>query len=148
MPFTDIAPPAPAKAPGSGFSLGLQESKARGQIARLTIRGDMQERFFGKSVAGLKFSAQVGRGADEGRLRLVLDEQGDLEAKASVKGSVFIAMKAWDLLPKGKRPAGACEVQRAPSNHEVILVLPGWCKPSGVDGKIAQEHALPRINRR
>lgn len=143
MPFTDIAPPPAPPPPGTGFTFSLQVTK-RITKARLIIRADKQDQFFGGSVAGKAFSAQVGRGSDEGKLRLVLDPQGDLEAKPTMKGSVIINMRAWDLLPKDKRPAAACEVLSAPSSHELILKLPSFCKPSGVDGKLAAEFALKK----
>ena len=142
MPFTDIAPPPPPPAPGTGISLGLSIPKRGSGKVRLTIRADQQERIFGGPIADKTFSAQVGRGKDEGLLRLVMDPEGDLTAKASMKGSAFISMMAWDLLPKYKRPSGPCEVTQMPSNVEVIISLPSWAKPSGVGGKISTEFAL------
>lgn len=141
MPFTDIAPPpAPASA-GSGIGFSLRINK-RNRTCRLTFRAEKQNQLFGGPIAGKKFSAQAGRGADEGLLRLVLDPNGDLEAKASMKGSAYITMSAWDLLPKDKRPAAEAEVKSSPSNVELILKLPSWAKPSGVGGKMEQEFGL------
>ena len=145
MPFTDIAPPPiPAGSSGTGISMSMSEIKKRGTKVRLTITEEMQIKMFGGPIHGKKFVAQVGRGPDEGLLRLVVVDDGDLVAKAGVKGSASIPMSGWDLLPKDKRPASSCELKSSPSNVEAILELPSWCKPSGVGGKIAAEHALKR----
>ena len=61
---------------------------------------------------------------------------------ASIKGSASITMSPWDLLPKDGRPAASCDIKHIPSNVEVIIKLPSWCKPSGVGGKIAAEFGL------
>lgn len=143
MPFTDVAPPAAPPPPGTGYSFGLQVSK-RARTARLTIRADKQMQVFGKSIIGERVSVQAGRGSDEGRLRIVLDPNGDIEVKGGIKASASIKMNAWDLLPKDKRPAGACEVHSQPSNVELILTLPKWCRPSGVGGKMEAEFGLKK----
>jgi hypothetical protein len=143
MSFTPVPLP-PAKAPSStGLSFSLQFFR-NVRKARLTIRADLQEQAFGKSIIGEKFSAQVGRGSDEGKLRVVLDPEGGLVAQASVKGTAFISMGAWDLLPKDKRPAAPCKVDANPSQTEMIVQLPEWCKPSAKDGKLASEFRLKR----
>lgn len=142
MPFTDIAPPPAPAPPGTGISFGLQIKKRGGNTVRLTFREHMQTTLFGGPIGGKKFSAQAGRGTDEGRLRLVLDENGDLEAKQGMKGSAYIVMGAWDLLPKDKRPSAPVEVHSTPSNYELILTLPAWTRPSGVGGKMEQEFGL------
>lgn len=143
MSFTPVPLP-PAKAPSStGLSFSLQFFRSV-RKARLTIRAEMQEQLFGKSIIGEKFSAEVGRGSDEGKLRVVLDPEGGLVAQASVKGTAFISMGAWDLLPKDKRPAASCKVAASPSEKEVIVQLPEWCKPSAAGGKLASEFGLTR----
>lgn len=148
MPFTDIAPPKAAKtASGTGISMGLRFSKSRGGVARITINTAMQEFIFGGPIHGQRFHAQAGRGADEGLLRLVKTDDGQIEAKAGVKGSASLSMATWDLLPKDARPSASCAVKSRPSNVEVILSLPTWCRPSGVDGKISAQHRLKPIPR-
>lgn len=142
MAFTDIAPPPAPKAAGTGISFGLSFTKGGTAKVRLTLTADVQKQLFGGPIAGKRFQAQAGRGQDEGRLRLVMVEDGTLEARESIKGTAFISMGAWDLLPKSKRPAAPCKVVDAPSNVEVILALPAFCKPSGVGGKMAEEFAL------
>jgi len=144
MPFTDIAPPPAPKPAGTGISFGMSINKAKQVKVRLTIREDLQLQLFGEAIAGKKMSAQVGRGSDEGLLRLILDESGDLEAKGGIKGSVYINMAGWDLLPKDKRPSAPCAVKSAPSNFEVILKLPAFCRPSGVGGKMEEEFGLKK----
>lgn len=143
MTFTPVPLP-PAKAPnGTGLSFSLQLFR-NVRKARLTIRADMQEQVFGGSIIGKTVSAQVGRGSDEGKLRVVLDPEGGLIAQKSVKGNAFISMGAWDLLPKDKRPAGSCKVVANPSQTEMIVQLPDWCKPSASGGKLASEFGLKR----
>lgn len=111
---------------------------------RLTFRADMQERLFGGPIEGKKFHVQVGRGADEGSLRIVMTEDGEFEAGSGIKGSSSIHMAGWDLLPKDKRPAASCKVKSAPSNVEAIITLPPYCRPSGVGGKMAAEFSLKK----
>ena len=98
---------------------------------------------FGKSIIGEKFSAQVGRGADEGKLLLRRDGNGDLIAKPSMHGSASIKMKAWDLLPKSKMPAMSIEMI---GSHEGgrLFQLPPWASPSGVGGKLEQEFSVKK----
>ena len=144
MPFTDIAPPPAPKPAGTGISFGLTVSKSKTTKVRITFRADIQEQLFGGTIGGKRFHAQAGRGADEGRLRLVMVEDGPLEARAGIKGSAYINMSGWDLLPKDKRPASACKIHASPSNVEVILTLPPFCRPSGVGGKMSEEFGLPR----
>lgn len=142
MPFTDIAPPPATTTAGTGISFSLTVNKAKKRIVRLTFNADIQQQLFGAPIDGKRFSAQAGRGADEGRMRLVVDPDGDLVAKASMKGSASLRMSGWDLLPFDKRPAAQCEVYSVPSNVEVILKLPPFCKSSGVGGKMESEFGL------
>ncbi len=147
MPFTDIAPPPAPPAPGTGISFSLTVSKAKIRKVRITLRSDIQAKYFGGPVAGKRFAAQAGRGADEGKLRLVMSDEGDLEAREGIKGSAYLTMSGWDLLPKDKRPAASCEVIEASAVGLVILKLPPFCKPSGVGGKMAEEFALKKVGK-
>jgi hypothetical protein len=145
MPFTDIAPPPAPKPPGTGISFGLSCDKHKRTKVRLTFRADIQQSLFGGPIGGVKFHAKAGRGSDEGRLMLVQAPDGDLEARAGIKGSAYLVMSGWDLLPKDKRPAAPCKIHSTPSNKEVILELPPFCRPSGVGGKMEAEHGLARV---
>lgn len=141
MPFTDVAPPE-VKPAGTGISFALAISK-RTSAARMTFNLRAQEEIFGTPIAGRKCFAKVGRGTDEGKLLLVLQDDGDLELKSSMKGSASVRMKAWDLLPKDKRPAAPCTyVGRQEGGY--LFKLPDFCRPSGVGGKIEAEHGLRR----
>lgn len=144
MVFTDAALPKKGSGSGTGLSLAVRVTKGRGVLARLTLTETVQNTLFGGAVAGLHFHAQVGRGSDEGRLRLVQADDGEFVAKASVRGSVTITMAAWDLLPKDRRPAGACKVHSRPSNFEAILDLPTWSKPSGAGGRMEVDFGLKK----
>lgn len=143
MTFTPVPLPPAKKPTSTGLSFSLQFFRSV-RKARLTIRAEMQEQVFGKSIIGEKFEAQAGRGSDEGKLRLVLNPEGPLVAQASVKGTAFISMGAWDLLPKDKRPAAPCKVVANPSQTEMVVELPSWSKPSAIGGKMASEFGLTR----
>lgn len=144
MPFTDAHPvPGPAPA-GTGITFSYTVSKRGVKKARITVRADRQVQLFGEPIDGKRFHIQIGRGADEGRLRIVKTSDGEFVGKAGIKGSASISFGGWDLLPKDKRPAASCEVHATPSNVEVILRLPSWCRPSGAGGKMEQEFGLGR----
>lgn len=145
MAFTDIAPPPEPKGSGStGISLGLRVTKSRGVLARLTISEEQQNLLFGGPVNGKRFHMMIGRGQDEGIMKLCLTSDGDIEAKTSAKGAVFLTMKGWDLLPKDGRPAAQCTVKSHPSNVELYLCLPSWCRPNGVGGKMEAEFGISK----
>lgn len=144
MPFTNIAPPETAtNKSGISFSLSIAKKTS---TARISLTAAAQLELFGSSIIGEKFSAQVGRGADEGRLLIRRDGNGDLIAKQSMHGSASIKMKAWDLLPKSKMPAMSIETI---GSHEggLLFQLPPWASPSGVGGKLEQEFALNKDQR-
>lgn len=141
MPFTDVAPPVETtNSTGISFSLSVGK-KAR--TARISFNKQAQEEIFGGPIIGKKFFAKVGRGQDEGRLLIVQQDDGDLEAKAAMRGSASIRMKAWDLLPNDKRPAKSIELLE-PSMGGFLFLLPSWARPTGVGGKMESEHGLKR----
>lgn len=144
MPFTDVSPPEPTTSK-TGISFGISEGK-RTKTARITLTAQAQKEVFGGSIVGKRFCAKVGRGQDEGRLLLIQVDDGELEAKASMRGSASIKMKAWDLLPNGKVPSQACELIE-PSMGGFVFQLPKWARPSGVGGKMEQEHGIKRASR-
>ena len=141
MSFTDVSSPV-QKPVATGISLGVLKSKSS-HTARMTFTATAQQEIFGGSIAGQHFSAQIGRGTDEGKLLLRQDERGGLVATASVKGSVFIRMKAWDLLPEKKVPAEPCELQDTRQDG-LLFKLPSWTRPSRPGGKLDQEHGRKR----
>lgn len=141
MPFTDVSPPEVVSSK-TGISFSLSAGK-KATVARVSFTAQAQEEIFGGSIAGKSFFAKVGRGADEGLLLIVQQKDGDLEAKSSMHGSASIKMKAWDLLPKDKRPAVQIECLR-PEMGGFIFKLPPWAKPSGAGGKLEAEHGIKR----
>jgi hypothetical protein len=142
MPFTDAPPPPGKPKIGTGISMSLQSLKGGRMKARITFSAEIQKTIFGGPIAGSKFQVRVGRGSDEGKLLVVRTEDGDFTASDGVKGSSSLTVGAWDLLPKSKRPAASVEVASRPSNFEVVLKLPEWCRPSGATGRMAEEHGL------
>lgn len=145
------APAAPGrKKIGTGISISLRELKGGRQKVRITFSTKIQTLIFGGPMAGRRFDVQVGRGTDEGKLRIVeigdgeVVENGEFTARPGVKGSASLFVGSWDLLPKGKRTAAPCEVAFSPRAGECILKLPAWCRPSGVGGRMEEQHGLKR----
>jgi hypothetical protein len=144
MPFTD-ARPVESKTPnGTGISMSLSEPKRGRQVVRLTFSSAVQVALFGGPIRDLRFDIGIGRGADEGKLRLVLVDDGEFVAGGGVAGSASIRITAWDLLPKSKMPSAAISIDHRPSNVEVILKLPSWAKPNGAGGRMEQEFGIKR----
>ena len=141
MPFTEIAPPE-VKSNKSGISFSLSVAK-KTSTARISITAAAQQELFGKSIVDAKFTAKVGRGADEGKLLLIEDPEGTLVAKSSMHGSAFIKMKAWDLLPKDKRPSQSIE-SLGSKDGGLLFELPRWASPSGPGGLMEAEHGLKK----
>lgn len=146
MSFT-AAPPLPAPKPsGTGVSVALFHSK-RGGYVRFTITEDAQRRFFGDVIYSRSCAVQIGRGSDEGKVMINLVENGPFAfSDRGIKGSCSVKVGVWDLLPKDKRPAAACEVVHF-TDATLTLKLPSWARPSSHDGKIASEHGLKPIQR-
>ncbi|MBV7394571.1 hypothetical protein [Mameliella sediminis] len=147
MPFKDARPPVQAAGPGTGVSISLAINKAGGGKVRLTLREDVQTARFGGPVAGKRFAVQIGRGSDEGRLRIFLDAMGAFEARAGIKGGATLYVAAWDLLPKSPRKAEPCRLKPFERQGELILELPDFCRPSRAGGKMDQEFGLRKVGK-
>lgn len=141
MSFTNALPPV-GNTIKTGISFGIS-ARSRGVTARLTFTAQAQQEIFNRPIAGLAFRVQVGRGQDEGRLLLSLDENGELQARGGVRGSASIPMKAWDLLPQAKTPAAPCDLLEGRADG-LLIKLPVWTCPSKPGGKLDQEHGLKR----
>ncbi len=144
MAFTDVAPPEKNTAKtGISFSLSILKPAS---VARLSFTAAAQMEIFERSIIAERCFAKAGRGPDEGRLLLVMQEDGDLEFKATMRGGASIRMNVWDLLPKDKRPAGAVDL--IGTGHGGLLFrLPPWARPSGPGGRMDAEHGLKRPER-
>lgn len=141
------APPVPSPAPqGSGISCYLRIGK-RGSSFTTHFSAAMQDRIFGGPIRDQSFAMEVGRGSDEGKLRIVrlgpnLAIDGPMFiARSSVRGGASIKSGVWDLLPKDKRPGSAVELLSY-DNNSCVLKLPSWARPSARDGQLGQEFAL------
>lgn len=139
MSFTEALPPR-AKQDGTGISFSLRELRS-GLQARVTMTEAAQKHIFGDVVVGRKAKALIGRDQDEGKLRIVLADDGFLEFTASIRGSVSLSIRAWDLLPGSPRKAEAAAVVEGGGGDAVTLRLPSWAKPNGAGGKV--EEAAP-----
>ncbi len=147
MPFTAAKPPPPPAPPGTGVSLSITVSKSGQARARLSIRGDVAEQVFGGPIVGKAFAVEIGRGADEGRLRIARDPTGAFEARKGLKSVATLWIAAWDLLPKSPRRAEPCRVRAGGGDGELILEMPDFCRPSAKGGKMEAEHGLGRSGR-
>ncbi len=108
MAFTDVAPPETHTArTGISFSLWISKTAS---AARLSFTAAAQMEIFERSIIAERCFAKAGRGPDEGRLLLVMQADGDLEFRATMRGGASIRMNVWDPLPKDKRPAGAVDL--------------------------------------
>ncbi len=108
MSFTDVAPPETHTArTGISFSLWISKTAS---AARLSFTAAAQMEIFERSIIAERCFAKAGRGPDEGRLLLVMQADGDLEFRATMRGGASIRMNVWDPLPKDKRPAGAVDL--------------------------------------
>ncbi len=142
MGFTDAKAPPPPAPPGTGVSIGLQINKAGEGRVRITVREDQQHRRFGGPIAGKRVTVQIGRGSDEGRLRIALDENGAFEVRAGIKGSASIIVAAWDLLPRSPRKSEPCTIKPGSQEGEIVLELPPFCRPSAKGGRMDAEFGL------
>ncbi|KHQ51126.1 hypothetical protein [Mameliella alba] len=145
MPFKDARPPVQAAGPGTGVSISLTINKAGNGKVRLTLREDVQSSRFGGPIAGQRFSIQIGRGCDEGRLRIARDDNGAFEARSGIKGGATLYVAAWDLLPKSPRKAEPCKMKPFEREGELILDLPDFCRPSRSGGRMDQEFGLKKV---
>lgn len=132
MGFTP-ASPVEAKPTGTGFSIALQYT-GRSKKVRITITEGAQLEHFGSKLANKKLDVLIGRDGDRGRIRLALAEEGMFEAKLSAKGSVFVTVNRWNLLPEDKRPAQAMAVAMADSTG-VTLMVPDYSRVAPAENK-------------
>ena len=142
MSFNPAPSVAPPKTAGDGISFSLLISK-RSKAARFYINAAAQERYFGGEIVGKKAVCLVGRGSDEGRVRIMLSDDGDFQFTASMKGTAVLKVGHWDLLPDDKRPSAQCKVI-SHTNVQLDLELPTWACPSKIGGKMAEKFALKR----
>jgi hypothetical protein len=132
MGFTP-ASPVEAKPSGTGFSISLQYSK-RAKSVRITITEAAQIEHFGGKMAGKKVDVLIGRDADRGRIKMVLAEEGAFDVKASAKGSVFVTINRWNLLPEDKRPSQSLAVAMTDSTG-TTLMMPDYNRVAPAENK-------------
>lgn len=120
MGFTP-ASPVETKPAGTGFTIALLYS-ARQQKVRITITEAAQLQYFGGSLDGKRLDIMIGRDADRGRLKIVQAAEGAFEVRKSTRGSVFVAMNRWNLLPSDKRPTQSMQVAFQDSTGLVLMV--------------------------
>ncbi len=124
--------------PGPKITSGFPSSRSMKSV-HLTLNALAQESLFGRGIAGEQVDVAIGRGDDEGKLKLSVGT-GPFTAKRGVNGSVRITMRFWDLLPKTHYPSGRCEYLKAVEGG-VIIKLPNWTRPGFRDAS-AQRAAL------
>lgn len=126
MTWSKAKPPSQPGSNGTGISFGLRGKKNLTAILILTEEFQMNN--FGRSIVGESVAVHVGRGTDEGKV-MVVPGEGDLEAKASMRGAVALRMAPWDLLPKSQNKAERGHFVRMEGGG-VVIQLPQWCRPS------------------
>lgn len=137
---------------GTGISASLRFTKSGGKV-RIAFTITAQRNLFGGSIAGQRFACAVGRGSDEGRIKVAAAPEGDFEAKPFLgNGGVTLTLGAWDLLPREDRPRHECKIAKvdAPAEREtsIVLQLPDWASPSKPGGRMEAEHRLEPVPRR
>ena len=141
MSFTPACAPLVAPKPGS-ISASLRENKRGVRTVCLTVTKSAQTGHLSEPI-GKKFDVRIGRGEHHGILRIEERPDGAFTFTPLVRGSARMLLSAWDLLPKEKRPAGACE--RAGSDGNALLLrLPSWAQPEARKLAVAAEFALRR----
>lgn len=123
MTFTP-ASPVEVKPDGTGFSMALQYSDRQKKV-RITITEAAQIAHFNGSLVGKRLDVMIGRDGDRGRIKLVVAEEGAFEPKKSAKGSVFVSINRWNLLPEDKRPAQPLQVIDSDATG-LTLMVPNW----------------------
>lgn len=149
MSFTP-APPLPAPAPpGTGISLGLSVTgRSKKVTARVNFTASAQVETFGRAIDTEKDRADVlvGRGQDEGILRIRVHPEGEFPFGSAVNGSVNIKTARWDLLPSDKRPSAPCtalgEIEGEGGAICRNIKLPHWARPSARGGKLDTEFGI------
>ena len=143
----EAAAPVEVKAPGTGFSMALQYTK-RSQRVGITITEAAQMEHFGKTIADQPLDVMIGRDGDAGRIKIVLAEQGRFVAKKSAKGSVFVSIAKWNLLPADKRPAQSMQVAFSDSTG-LVLMVPDYKRIPPAESSAAkpqkQANGLPKF---
>lgn len=145
----ETASPVEVKAPGTGFSIALQYTK-RSRKVRITITEAAQVKHFGKVIADQNCDVMIGREGDRGRIKIVLAAEGKFVAKKSAKGSVFLSMNRWNLLPEDARPAQPMAVAFSDSTG-LTLMVPDYTrvapKVNSANKPALQPNGLPKPQR-
>lgn len=121
----------------SGISMSMSVSpKAQRKSVRITMTEAAQQRIFGRKLKPDhdRMDFMIGRGGvDEGHAKIILRQNGAVPISSGVKGSAFIRIGHWDLLPEHKRPAAEIKQLGDPEIEgdaiTVLLLLPDWASP-------------------
>ncbi|HEV8034796.1 hypothetical protein [Yoonia sp.] len=140
MTFTPASPVA-VKPDGTGFSISLRFT-AKSQKVRISITKAAQEEHFGGSLEGKRLDVMIGRDGDRGRIKLVKADEGAFTAKASARGSVFVVMNRWNLLPNDKRPSQPMDIAFSDATG-LTLMVPNYDRVAPA-ANAGEKRAIPR----
>lgn len=141
MSFIEGLPPAKADA-STGVSCSLRELKA-GPVVQVFLNAQRQNELFGRCIGGRKVKALIGKGDDLGKLKFVFDEKGLIEIRESMKGSVSIAIRAWEGLPPNAQKGREILVIDHDENSFTVA-LPPWGRTQFDGAKPANPEAATK----
>jgi hypothetical protein len=141
------ASPVQVKPAGTGFSMALQYTKTSRKV-RITITEAAQVQHFGKIIGDMACDVLIGRDGDKGRLLVRLAKDGAFQAKKSAKGSVFLSINRWNLLPEDARPAQPMAVA-ASDDGQLMLMVPDYTRVAPKENNASkvgkQGNGLPKF---
>lgn len=154
MSFTEALPPR-AKELATGISFAIRRS--RGCVEpRFTFTEAVQKQYFGGAVVGKKAKVLIGTGDDAGTIKITVAPDGTIPFKPSVRGSVALAVRAWEGLPTTPRNAKRALGVRSDKAGEVVFRVPdmhsapeakqwGGARPNKVTTPAPEKKAEPYI---
>lgn len=128
MPFETVLPPKKVPS-GTGISCSLRAARS-GLTVCIFINEAAQIDLFGGLLANKKCRAGYGTGPDAGSLQIIFDKDGDLQFQSSVRGVAVLKLRAWQGLPKDRRPSVSIAVKEH-DERKFVVQLPFWATPEG-----------------
>lgn len=127
MTFTKLRPVPTGGTPKSGIRASAKVDRAAGvELVRLSINAKAQEELFDGPISEKRFDLEVGRGPDQGKLRMRENADGAFRPRKMMKGTVLFSISAWYGLPDGAHKPSDCEAEDVQDG--IILRLPDWAR--------------------
>lgn len=128
MPFETVLPPKKFRS-GTGISCSLRAARSVSTVC-IFINEAAQKDLFGGPVANRTCRVGYGTGPDAGLLQIIFDKDGDLQFTSGVRGTAVLKLRAWQGLPKDKRPSVSIAVKQN-DERKLVLQMPFWATPEG-----------------